>query len=184
MDANALLSSLWKNSKWYIETFWELCVRNSTVNTTTITRTWKRFKDTGTVADRSRSGRPKKCNARDEMVVRRMALANRALSLRRLAGVTSTSLTQSLSRVSIRRILIRYGFWRLISARDPFLTTKQRIKRVTWALRHVIWPAAQWSRVVFSDEKIFRVRSNRHGCYVTRFSHERFRSECVAPNPK
>ena len=101
---------------------------NCTLNKTTITRTWKRFKDTGSVADRSRSGRRKKCSARDERVVRRLALANRALSLRRLAGVASTSLTHRLSRDSIRRILLRYGLRRRISARVPFLNKNQRKK--------------------------------------------------------
>ena len=101
---------------------------NCTLNTTTITRTWTRFKDTGSVADRSRSGRPKKCSSKDERVVRRLALANRALSLRRLAGVASTSLTHSLSRDSIKLILLRYGFRRRISARVPFLNKKQRKK--------------------------------------------------------
>ena len=109
---------------------------NCTLNTTTITRTWTRFKDTGSVADRSRSGRPKKCSSKDERVVRRLALANRALSLRRLAGVASTSLTHSLSRDSIKLILLRYGFRRRISARVPFLNKKTKKKE--WPGRYAM----------------------------------------------
>ena len=150
---------------------------NCTLNTTTITRTCKRFKYTGSIADRSPSGRLIKCSARDERVFCRLALANMALSICRLSGVASTRLTRSLSRDSIRPILLRYGHRRRISARVSFLYKNQRHK-VAWDLRHVIWPAPQWSRVVFSDEKIFRVSSNRHGFYVTRFFHEKYKSEC------
>ena len=45
----------------------------------TVQRTWKRFVQTGKVEDCARSGRPRKCSARDERVLRRLAIQQRAV---------------------------------------------------------------------------------------------------------
>ena len=46
------------------------------VSIRTITRTYSRYRATGSVADYQRSGRPKLCSAREERLVRRFALKN------------------------------------------------------------------------------------------------------------
>ena len=107
-------------------------------------------------------------------LVRRFALKNRQLSTRRLAGSTSDVLGHSISARSVGRSLRKFCLWRRIMAKVRFLTNKQKFKRLAWARKVFNWPIAQWSRVVFRDEKIFRVSSNRHGCFVTKFSTEKY----------
>ena len=154
------------------------------VSIRTITRTFTRYKTTGSVLDYQRSGRPKVCSPREERQVRRMALKNRQLSTRRIAGSTSELLGHSISARTVSRILRKFGLRRRIMARVPFLTKIQKSKRLAWARKLFKWPIAQWSRVVFSDEKIFRVTSNRHGSYVTRFSTEKYSEYCISRSPK
>ena len=47
------------------------------------------------------------------------------------------------------------------TAKKPFISETNRKKRLKWAKLHVKWTAAQWKRVVFSDESPFTVRYQR-----------------------
>lgn len=157
---------------------------NCTVARSTVRRTLKRYRETGRVADRPRSGRRRSCTAREERAVRRIALSSRWLSLRKVAGEATNRLGHHISASSALRILKRYHLRRRIAARVPFLTKRQKRARLDWAKRYVRWPIVNWLRVVFSDEKIFRITSNRHGLFVTRMNHEKFRENCISRSPK
>lgn len=155
-----------------------------TISARTIRRTVARYKTTGNVVDKPKSGRPKLCSLRAERIVRRIALKNRALSLRQIAAQASTDLGHQISHMAVSRILKYFGLKRRISARVPLLTKNMKRKRLDWAKQFVNWPIVQWRRVLFSDEKIFRVSSNRHGVFVTRKSNEKYHPSCISAAPK
>lgn len=63
---------------------------------------------------------------------------------------------------TIRNRLREGGLRSRIPARKPRLTANHKQKRLTFALNHYHWTYEQsWSRVIFSDEKVFR--SSGHG---------------------
>jgi hypothetical protein len=117
-------------------------------------------------------------------VVRRIALKDRSLSLSQIAAQASLDLGHQISHMAIQRILTYFGFRRRISVRVPLLTKNMKQKRLAWARVFLKWPVAQWRRVLFTDEKIFRVTSNRHGVFVTRKSSEKYHPSCISPAPK
>ena len=51
--------------------------------------------------------------------------------------------------------MVDFKLPRRIPARKPLLTKVQRKKRVEFCKRHVNWTAADWERVLFSDESTF-----------------------------
>ena len=101
-----------------------------TVSTATIKRTWRRYIETGSIADRARSGRPKSLTLRAQRVVRRIAKRCRTALLCRLAGQASNVLGAPINSTIVRRMLARYVLKRRIAARVPYLTLKQNNKRV------------------------------------------------------
>ena len=65
---------------------------------------------------------------------------------------------------TVQRILNAEGFRCLRSLKKPLLTKVHRRKRLNFAKK---FAAADWKKVIFSDEKIFRVRPGaRVRCWV------------------
>ena len=154
------------------------------VNRSTIQRTMARYRTTGNVQDRARSGRHVICSPREQRVLRRLALENRRASLSVLAGQASKIIGKSLSKETARRILSSFGLSRRIAKRRPALTNAHKRDRLAYAKAHKGWCLAPWTRVLFSDEKIFRVSSNRRGEFVTRTAEEKFHPACIVPTQK
>ena len=126
------------------------------VNLSTIKRTWQRFRETGSVAERKGRSRRKLCDARDERVLHRVALRYRMLSLRSLAGELSEHMGARISAETVRRNLLRYGLRRRLVARKLFLTKCQTRKREDWAHRHVNWPGRNGQELYFQTKNISR----------------------------
>lgn len=152
--------------------------------TRTVQRTAERHKKTGRVGDQPRSGRPPKCTPRVQTRLRRAALRDRRKSLPQLSAESSEIVEGGLCVNSIRKILRKYDLRRRIAARKPLLTPAQKRRRLIWARERVKWPIALWSRILFTDEKIFRSTSNRKGIFVTREPNQRHHPACIAPTPK
>ena len=145
----------------------------------TIARTLNRYRETGTNRNKQGRGRTKKVGQRAERVIHRLALKDRWASIPLLASRASESLGVPLSMSTVRRVLQKFGLRRRIARRKPLLTKVQRRKRLQWAKVHKNWPIPQWHRVVYSDEKIFKISSNRKGVFVTRAVGEENRSDCT-----
>lgn len=152
---------------------------NCEVSLRTITRTVTRYKETGTSEDRERSGRPRKCTERVAREVRRVARKDRLKSIPRVAVEVSEVVDGGVSSSTVRRTLAQFGLRRRLAAHKPILNAKQRAARLKWAIDHSRWGVKLWRRVFFTDEKIFRVRSNRPGTFVTRAAGERLHSKCI-----
>ncbi len=49
----------------------------------------------------------------------------------------------------------------------PLLNHWQRQSRLSWAKEKKNWTVAQWSKVLFSDESRFQIKSNHFYCHIT-----------------
>lgn len=154
------------------------------VSLATVSYTVQRYNETGTVADRRGRGRKPALSKRESRVVRRLALSNRRSSLRTISGAASESLGRPVAPTTVKRTLKKMGFPRRVAAKKPVLTGAQRRKRLTWARERGAWPRPQWARIVWSDEKIFRVANNKRVEFVTRAAHERYHPSCLSGAPK
>lgn len=144
----------------------------------TIIQLRDRFAQTGNVADRSRSGRPRVTTARIDRYIELTHLR------RRFETATVTARRLGISRDTVLRRLRQCN--RPVRPRRPYvgpiLTRRHRAARLNWAQLHLRWRRAQWNEIVFTDESRFHVSHNDGRVRVYRRRNERFADACVVQN--
>lgn len=134
----------------------------------TMQRVLQRHREEGHVHEREHRGRPQAHDLRATRRICRGALRDRRNSLQHVASELCDGV--QISRSTLGRVLKREGYSRLSQCSRPLLTRRQKQQRLQWALTHENWGVCHWSRVVFSDEKIFWSTSDNPSCLVTRKS--------------
>ena len=95
-----------------------------------------------------RSGRPKKLLDRDERILLRTVRLNPKLTYSEL----SKQLDLGISRATYYRVLDHHNIKKWLAKKRPALTEELASNRLAWAIEHVTWTAADWARILFSDE--------------------------------
>lgn len=156
------------------------------VHRITISRLNSRFRDTGHVKDRARSGRPRITTPGQDRYIRNVALRRRfvtarsiQLSLEKAENVENHGGNRRVSDQTIRNRLHASGLRAHNPADCPRLTNSHRRARLCWAQRHRHWTRQQWGRVLFTDESRFCLRSIDGRLKVWRRRGERFASCCL-----
>ena len=150
----------------------------------TLRKIWQKYKATGSIKDRKRSGRPKLLSEREERFLRRECLKDRQTTLTFLQKKVNIHSGKSVSREKIRRVLHKYGLGSYVPERKQLLTRRQKKKRLEWAKLHLNKSSTYWRKVLFTDESIFRTNSNRKKFGVWRFSHEKYHPRCIQTTVK
>ena len=137
------------------------------------------------MAERSRTGRPRKTTWRDDLLLKKEATRNRTASLRelsnKLAGVSGTRVSAN----TVSRRLAENGIRRLVAKRKPWLTDRHRRARLQWAKDHAHFTLADWNKVLWTDESKFTLfSSSRRRVYVSRRKGEEYQPECLRPTVK
>lgn len=84
------------------------------------------------------------------------------------------------SASTIARYLKKAGFRRCLAIPKPWLTDKQKMDRLDWALEHLDWDTVDWARVIFTDESAIQNGGTKR-LFVTRRAGEEFLPECLRP---
>ena len=130
------------------------------VSQSVISRLVHRFRDTGSVGERPRSGAPRGTTRNDDQYLRTYALRNRDLTAPVLQSRLREVRGTRVSRQTIRNRLHHFG----LRARRPLqvtpLTDRHRRLRLQWARDHVTWNIQQWSYVLFTDESRITLHRN------------------------
>lgn len=90
----------------------------------------------------------------------------------------------SASRATTHRRILDMGFKCRIPLVKPLLNNKQRQRRLTWAKEKQTWSAAQWSKVLFSDESKFCISFGNQGPRVWRKNGEAHTARCLKSSVK
>lgn len=101
----------------------------------------------------TKQGRPRITNKDEDQALFRASCSNPFLTAVDLRGNLKCSID------TIRNRLKEKGLKCRIPARKPFLTQYHKQMRYVFAQSHLNWTLQDWSRVVFSDEKVFRSSS-------------------------
>ena len=146
----------------------------------------KKAKECGSVADKTRSGRPKKVNKRQKRQIRRILLENRRQTVNQIKAKYNLYYAgnNKVCRETITKILVGMNLRSRSAVKKPLLNIRQRAARMAWAklLKH--WDYRRWSKVCFSDESIFRVMNNSQTVKVRRTSDEKYYPSCLATTVK
>lgn len=141
----------------------------------TIRRLAMRFRQTGSVKDRPRSGRPRVTTAREDRYLTLTHLR------RRFMPATMMARHYGISAQTVRNRLRSSN--RPLRARRPYcgqiLTRAHRAARVNWCRRHLRFRRADWNAVLFTDESRFNLSHADGRVRVYRRRGERFADACV-----
>ena len=149
--------------------------RHFGVHVSTIERLVRRLRESGRVADRPRSGRPRLTSQRQDRAIRLAHLRNRHLTATETAVNTVGSHNRLIYPKPVRNRLREFG----LRARRPNLglplNRARRARRMAWMTAQAPrrFPMKQWRRVFFTDESrftLFRLYRRRG---------ERFADACV-----
>ena len=125
------------------------------VNVSTIERLVRRLRETGHLADRPRSGRPRVTSRRQDRTIRLAHLRNRHLTATETALNTVGTHNRQISPKTVGSRLREIG----LRARRPYvglpLTQARRLRRMALLTAPRLFPMRQWRRVLFTDESRF-----------------------------
>ena len=132
----------------------------------------------GIVADRPRTGRPRKTTIAEDRNIRTRHLRNRFMSAAHSARTFLGN--QTISRYTVRRRLQAQG----IICRRPVkrlrLTARHMRDRFNWSMLHRRWTLHQWGTVIFSDESRFYLERHDGRLRVYRRQNEMLDPTCIA----
>ena len=121
-------------------------------NQSTIARLNQRFMATGSVRDRSRSGRPKVTTPQQDAHVQATHSADRfrtsTTTARQVVGLHG----RNVHPVTVRRRLYQIGCHARRPKKGTILSARHRHQRLQWCRVHARFTRRQWGKVLFSDE--------------------------------
>ena len=79
----------------------------------------------------------------------------------------------------MNRILLKYGLRSHKTVNNPFLTDRQRKKRMDLAKKRKEWSREDWYQVVFSNESMFHTLSHCKRGEIRRFDNKHFSPICT-----
>lgn len=151
--------------------------RNLNLPESTVRRAVRRFRETGQCKREVGSGRPKSTTDADDHFIVLQTLRNRFQT----AVTTNNRLRQvrqtNVSVKTVRRRLKEVNLQARRPATAPKLLRRHRVARLEFARERENWNVQQWSKVLFSDESRFCLRSSDGRQRVWRRTGERYEQE-------
>ncbi len=127
---------------------------------------------------RKRCGRKKCTSNRDNRTLERIVKQNPFKNVWEIHKEW-TAAGVSASRTTTHRRMQDMGFSCRIPCVKPLLNNRQRQKRLAWAKDKKDWTAAEWSKVMFSDESKFCISFGNQGPRVWRKRGEAQNPRCL-----
>nr|CAH7742155.1 unnamed protein product [Callosobruchus chinensis] len=121
----------------------------------TVSRTIRRYEETGEVNSRPRTGRPTVSTRREDRYIAQLARRERSVTVPVLRSQFQRTFNRVISTATIRRRVLASGLRCRRPLRVPLLTARHRTARLQWARAHQDWLLPQWRNVLFSDESRF-----------------------------
>lgn len=134
----------------------------------TVSRTIRRYEETGGVQSRPRSGRPRVTTIREDRYIAQSARRNRSVTVPTLRSEFQRAHNRVISCATIRRRVLASGLRSRRPLRVPLLTVRHRIARLQWARTHQNWHLEEWRNVLFTDESRFGLVSDDYRLRVWR----------------
>ena len=107
-----------------------------------VTKTIKRYDETGSHEDRLRKRRPRVTSTAEDKFIRVTSLRNRQLTAPQITAQVNASQSLSnrhISTSTVQRRLCGSGVHGRITAKNPLLKETNKEKRLAWAKKHEQW---------------------------------------------
>jgi transposase len=146
-----------------------------------VSKILKRFRETGLVTSRPRSGRPLKTSGRDDRDLLRICRRNRTQTVGVLRREWQQTLGFRVSRSLVNARLLKAGLYARRPRRKVLLTPHHCTRRLAWARAHQRISLQQWRHVIFSDEARFEIHRRDGRVRVRRRNEEVYHETCIQP---
>ena len=127
-----------------------------------VQKIWKKYEQRGSVADIPGRGRKRSTTPRQDALITR--------EVRKKSKITSRAIKESLSlNVSGRTIRLRLqqqGMKNKFAVRRPFISKRNRVKRLKFAENHADKPISFWKKILWSDESKFELFGTKNRARV------------------
>jgi transposase len=140
----------------------------------------KKYEETGSFDDKSRSGRPRKVNSRDIRHLKRLVKGETRLSASKIATDLNSSLPKPVTTRTVRNYLRELGYEYVVKIKKQWLSARHREQRVAWCKDHLHWTFDDWKNVIFSDESTFYVLRRKNQCKIWRLEKEKLLPKCLS----
>jgi len=139
-----------------------------------------RYKEEKSVHNRPRAGRPSKLSSRDILFIKNLVQTDEKVGCTEIARKLATELGVRVSAETVRNNLIKSGF-KYTSPRKTLQHTRiQKIRRLKWSKAYRNTHKLAFSKVMFTDSKIFTLNPSIATCSAQRWHAMGTRSS-VAP---
>ncbi|KAH9085146.1 hypothetical protein LEN26_020630 [Aphanomyces euteiches] len=142
------------------------------------------FKTEGRTTVSPRSGRGRSTTVYVDRLIHREALKDRRASTPTIAKGLEIFHDVIVSEETVRRRLRDFGLNGRAARKKPFISKANRLKRLAFAKKHLLWSPEDWKRVLFSDESPFNLTGSNGRIYVWRRPGEEFKDICLQPTFK
>jgi transposase len=122
-----------------------------------VTKIFQKFQKSGFVANRPRSGRPRKTNARMDRIITRIVYSGAAETATEVSNILETCHQTTLNPQTVRNRLSENLLVARVKPKKPLWTEKQKAARLGWAKDHINWTEDQWDEVLWTDESKFKL---------------------------
>ena len=129
------------------------------VNQSVVSRTLKRYKNTGKYSRNKPSGQPRCTSEQTDRMIHRMAVENPMCSASYIQANLPNEVNVS-TRTIRRRLNKEFNLVSYSPAVKPLLSDKNVKDRLIFADKYKDWTADQWRSVMFSDESTIKQFSN------------------------
>lgn len=151
------------------------------ISCSTVCRTLRRFRETGSNRRRHGQGRPRATSAVDDRFLHLTALRDRFQTSVQLANRLRDVRQVVISGLTVRRRLHEYELQSRRPAIGPLLTREHRLARAHFAQEYQQWTPARWGTVLFTDESRFTLHGPDGRQRVWRRRGERFAAATISP---
>ena len=148
--------------------------RTLKVSSSAVTKTIKRYVETGSHEDRHNKGRPRVTSPAEDKFIRVTSLRNYSPNKwlsKRHVNISCSEETES-------------GLHGLIAAKKALLKDTNKKKRLAWTKKHEQWTLDWWKTVLWSDESKFEIFGSSRYVFVRRRVGEQMISSFMVPAVK